>query len=300
MSPLDRPLRGRPKGLRRCAAWAGTHPFPKHRLSAVASYALLVGPRGSGPATEPGSPQPSVPRGRTVAGLRPHLAFTARSRRAFGPSDCTPFMSSAAPRAKRRPGGRRSPWSRFASSRPRWAAHPLTRRVGSLVLSTRLGRQADPLRGRLNSVGAAAPTAGLSSSQRRRPEARPQCCESTWPAYGGNPTPCISAGAARRAIPKHFAPNTQKVLSASLGTGAARLASRGHCSPHAKLGLHARHPAGAARYTRPRGCAPDHCAVLRARLTNCPARSAYTQQGAPLKLKVLRGADVFNNFGALQ
>jgi len=71
VSPLVRPLRGRPKGLRRCAAWAGTHPFPKHRLSADANYALLVAPRCSGPATEPGSPQPCSSRGKTVARASP-------------------------------------------------------------------------------------------------------------------------------------------------------------------------------------------------------------------------------------
>jgi len=253
-----------------------------------------------------GRPPNRGPRSRLCRGegRSPGFAPTSHSLRAVGEPSARPTALRSClrrpPRAKRRPGGRRSPWSRFASSRPRWAAHPLTRRVGSLVLSTWLGRQADPFPGRLSLVGAAAPTAGLSSSQRRHPEARPQCCESARPAYGGNPTPCISAGAARRAIPENFAPNTQKVLSASLGTGAARLAGRGYCSPHVKLGLHAGHRAGAARYTRPRGCAPDDCAVLRARLTTGPARSAYTQQGAPLNFKVLRGADMFNNFGAPQ
>lgn len=137
MSPLDRPLRGRPKGLRRCAAWAGTHPSPKHRLSASASCALLVAPRGSGPATEPGSPQPSMPRGKTVAGLRPHLAFTARSRRAFGSSDCTPFMSSAAPPRKTPAWG-----PSFALVSVRFRAAPMGR--ASAHSTRRLTRFVDP------------------------------------------------------------------------------------------------------------------------------------------------------------
>lgn len=165
MSPLDRPLRGRPKGLRRFAAWAGIHPYPKQRLSAAASYALPVAPRGSGPATEPGSPQPCSSRGKTVARA---IAPTSHSLQAVGEPSARPTALRSClrrrPRANRRPGGRRSPRSRFASTRPLWAALSLSRRIGSLVLSTWLGRQADPLRGRPTAVGAVAPTAEVPAN----------------------------------------------------------------------------------------------------------------------------------------